>query len=324
MLAPACHDSYLSRTAPVIAISPESHYELYHDWRKALAFCQTLPDVSPPEPVTFHMYWRQRRAGFWRKVRPFGRKQALVVKAFLASQDLSRCSLVLWSDEDLSNAASLRQFAGNLTFRIYRPADEVRGTPLADRPELYRQEDRRVWRDGDLFRILALHNYGGVYVDMDMVLLRSLGALLGQEFIYQWEDCDGVYNGALMHLWKGSDFARELIAGVMAIPPGEFNWGKDNLRRAVDLGRGVTVFPSPFFDTEWQADPKFKPFVNTPNSANFYDGAFAWHWHNRWDAPIQNGSKFQRLEARVEQRLLEMGILTAPAADGSRVDDIAI
>ena len=83
----------------------------------------------------------------------------------------------------------------------------------------------------------------------------------------------------------------------MAIPPGEFNWGKENLKRAIDRGRAITVFPCPFFDTEWQADPRFKPFKNTPNSANLYEGAFAWHWHNRWDEPIQEGSKFHRLEA---------------------------
>ena len=93
---------HILRRAALISISPDTHHELYHDWRKALAFCGALPDVSPPEPVTFHMFWRQRRAAFWRKARPFGRKQALPVKAFFATQDLARCSLVLWSDEDLS------------------------------------------------------------------------------------------------------------------------------------------------------------------------------------------------------------------------------
>ena len=135
-------------------------------------------------------------------------------------------------------------FAPHLTCRVYDPAAEVRGTPLEHWPALYGQQDHRVWRDGDLFRILALHNYGGVYVDMDMVLLRSLGALLDQEFIYQWERFDDMYNGAIMHLRKGSAFARELIAGVMAIPPGEFNWGRENLRRAIERGRrhhGVPV-----------------------------------------------------------------------------------
>ncbi len=298
----------------MIEISPETHDELYHDWRKALAFCRTLPDVSPPSPITFHLFWRQRRAGLFRKTRPFGRKQALPVKAFFATQDLSRCSLVLWSDEDLSGNPWLRPFAPHMTFRIYQPEVEVRGTLLAERPDLYRQQDRRVWRDGDLFRILVLHNHGGVYVDMDMVLLRSVGVLLDQEFIYQWDRFDGVYNGALMHLWKGGDFARELIVGVTAIPPFESNWGRANFRRAIDHGRAITVFPSPFFNTEWQADPQFKPFHNTPNSANLYDGAFAWHWHNQWDEPIQEGSKFQRLEAQIDGRLLEMGFATESSA----------
>jgi hypothetical protein len=296
-----------------IAISPDTHADLYHDWRMALTFCRTLPDVSPPQPVTFHMFWRQRRAGFWRKPRPFGRKQLLSVKSFFATQDLSRCSLVLWSSEDLSDNPWLRPLAPRLTFRIYRPEAEVCGTELADRPDLYRQQDPRVWRDGDLFRILALHNYGGVYVDMDMVLLRSLGVLLDQEFVYQWDRFDGVYNNALMHVRRRGNVARELIAGIVAIPPGQFNWGRENLRRAFDRGFAITVFPSPFFDPEWQADPQFKPFENTPNSANLYEGAFAWHWHNRWDEPIQEGSKFQRIEARIERQLLEIGVLTGPS-----------
>jgi len=253
------------------------------------------------------MYWRQRRGGFWRKVRPFGRKQALSVKAFFATQDLSRCSLVLWSDENLSGNRWLRPFTSHLTFRVYRPEVEVRGTSLEGMPALFRQQDGRVWRDGDLFRILALHKYGGVYVDMDMVLLRSLGVFLDQEFIYQWDNFDDAYNGALMHLRKGSDFAGELIVGVMAIPPGKSNWGRANLARAIECGLPITVFPSPFFDTEWQADPKFEAFRKTAGSSNLYDGAFAWHWHNRWDDRIQPGSKFQLLEARIDEKLAAMG-----------------
>jgi len=302
----------------VITISPDTHYDLYHDWRQALALCRSVPDTSPPDDVTFHMFWRGRRAGFLRKARPFGRKQALPVKAFFATQDLSRCKLVLWGDEDLSGNTWLAPFAAQLTCRVYEPEAEVRGTPLEARPDLYGQQDPRVWRDGDLFRILALHNYGGVYVDMDMVLLRNIGALLEQEFIYQWDKYDGVYNGAIMHLRKESPFARELISGVMDLPPGNFNWGRDNLRRAIDRGLPITVFPSTFFNTEWQADPKFEPFRKTAASANMYDGAFAWHWHNRWDDRIQPGCKFQLLEARIDAQLAAMGYASGPAAQAER------
>jgi hypothetical protein len=296
----------------VIPISPRTHYELYHDWRKALAVCRGVADAAPPEPMTFHMFWRQSRGAFWLKRRPFARKQALPVKSFFATQDLSRCRLILWSDEDLSGNPWLTPFDGALTHRVYSVEDEARGTPLEALPDLYRQQDRKVWRDGDLFRILVLHNYGGVYVDMDMVLLRNLGALLGKEFVYQWDDLDGVYNGAIMYARKDSALTRELIAGVMELPAGEFNWGQKNLGRAIERGADVAVYPSPFFDTEWTANPSFRPFQQTPESADLYDGAFAWHWHNRWDEPIEPGSKFQRLEAIADAALLERGFAVKP------------
>jgi hypothetical protein len=297
-----------------VDVSPETHYALYHDWRAALDYCRSIPDAPAPAPIVFHMYWREQRSGLFRRERRFGRKQALPVKAFFATQDLERCSLTIWSDRDLSGNEWLRPFAGRIAFREYRPEREARGTALEAHPDVYRQQDRRVWRDGDLFRILVLHNYGGVYVDMDMVLLRGLGPLLDREFIYQWEDYDGVFNGALMHARAGSRFAQELIAGVLEIPPGNFAWGRDNLARAIARGCPITVFPAAFFDAEWQASERFAAFHRTPSSAELYDGAFAWHWHNQWDAAIEPGSRFQRYEARVDRRLAELGIIGGATA----------
>src|SRR5581483_9349611 len=114
----------------LIALSPATHPELYTDWRQALDFCRALPDAAPSEPITFHMYWREKVGTWWPKVRRFGRKQALPVKAFFATQDLSKCSLVLWSDRDLSRNEWLQPFASRLTLRIYDAETEARGTPL--------------------------------------------------------------------------------------------------------------------------------------------------------------------------------------------------
>src|SRR5207249_5952553 len=91
------------------------------------------------------------------------------------------------------------------------------------------------YRDGDLFRVLVLHNYGGVYADMDTVLLRNLGVLLDQEFLYQWDRSDDLYAPALMRLRRRSEFARELIQGVLELPPGKYNWGRENVRRQLYL-----------------------------------------------------------------------------------------
>jgi hypothetical protein len=292
----------------MVPVSLDTHYELYHDWRKAIAFCRTLPDVSPSERVTFHMYWRERFGRFWPTVRPFGRKQALPVKAFVATQDLSMCSLVLWSDRDLSNNEWLQPFLPHLTLRVYDAAAEARGTSLEGHPRVYRQRDARAYRDGDLFRVLVLYKYGGIYADMDTVLLRSLGVFLDQEFLYQWESFDDKYAPALLRLRQGSAFARALVDGLIEIPAGKYNWGRENMCRAFKLGHRIAVFPSPFFNTEWQAVPRFEPFKKMPYSSELYDGAFAWHWHNKWDEPIEQGSKFQLLEALIDERLARMGV----------------
>lgn len=295
----------------LIDLSPATHPELYTDWRRSLAFCRTLPDVSPGEPVTFHMYWREQVGTWWPKVRRFGRKQALPVKAFFATQDLAACSLVLWSDQDLSKNEWLQPFLPRLTLRIYDAAAEAHGTPLEAHPRVYRARDSRVYRDGDLFRILVLHNYGGIYADMDTVLLRSLGVFLDQEFVYQWDRFLDMYAPALMRLRQGSVFARALVDGLIAIPPGKYNWGRENVKRAIGLGHRITVFPSPFFNTEWQAIPNFEPFKKMSYSAELFDGAFAWHWHNKWDEPIEPGCKFDLLEQRIDRRLAELGLVAA-------------
>ena len=108
-----------------------------------------------------------------------------------------------------------------------------------------------------------------------------------------------------------------MIQGVLELPPGKYNWGRENVRRAFRQGKRITVFPSPFFNTEWQADPSFEPFKRTPASGELYDGAFAWHWHNKWDDPIEPGCKFERLEHVVDAKLTALG-LPAPGA-GARM-----
>jgi len=46
--------------------------------------------------------------------------------------------------------------------------------------------DALAYLEGDLFRLIALYNYGGIYVDADVILLRDWSPLLyeGFEFLY--------------------------------------------------------------------------------------------------------------------------------------------
>lgn len=132
----------------------------------------------------FHTYWRTDLV-------PFGPRQEYMLKSFFATQPLDKTKLILWSNGDLSTNAIVREYMNRFpdSFAV-KQADMkgmARGTPL-DGTDKLDTKDTRAWVDGDLLRLLALWNFGGVWVDMDSLLTRSLEPLLEHEFVTQW-DC---------------------------------------------------------------------------------------------------------------------------------------
>jgi len=93
------------------------------------------------------------------------------------------------------------------------------------------------------------------------------------------------------------------------IAPNTINWSSDLYQKVRSYNTNWTIFPSCFFNSEWQ-DPKFnnpqsnetfQPFKQ--NNFDLYDGAFAWHWHNKWNSEIQEGSKWITLENKINNLL---------------------
>jgi 2-polyprenyl-3-methyl-5-hydroxy-6-metoxy-1,4-benzoquinol methylase len=156
-----------------------------------------------------------------------------------------------------------------------------------------------------------LHNFGGVWCDMDMVLLRDLAPLLSQEFMYQWgtETIESKskerINGAIMRMFKtsklSSDCLVELTRGNAGLS--STDWGSQMYGRVREYNKNWTVFPCAFFNTEWQLGVNMgesgHPMRALSGAVSDYPGAFAWHWHNKWDDDIEAGSKWERIEKRI-------------------------
>jgi hypothetical protein len=90
-----------------------------------------------------------------------------------------------------------------------------------------------------------------------------------------------------------------------------------------------TVFPSVFFNTEWQINAEYRDgvkyydpnglgtqiesgwFKNNNYSNHLFEGAFAWHWHNSSykNNRIEEGSKFDILMRLNKKALKQKGIL---------------
>lgn len=296
-------------------ISIETHRHLYeaHNMdtvRKSLDFAKSLPVPDQIEPVTFHFYWRVPRE--------FERKQVLPLKSTIVTQDMSRTKIVLWSNIDLSRNTFVKPLLPYVETRIWNPVKESTGTPLeGSRIFQGTVDDPRCYLGGDLFRLLCLYKYGGVYVDMDMVLLRDFAPLLDHEFMYQWGtsgfsagEPNIFANGAAMRLKKGSRLSIDLLRETMNTTPipNSTSWGKDLYMKVRNHNKDCVILPCSWFNAEWTGviGGEWDPFVKSNQSTELFDGAFAWHWHNKWDHPIQDGCKFQILEKMVEEKFLAM------------------
>lgn len=298
-------------------ISIETHRELYmsdsmDSIRKSLDFAKSLPaSVSDKtQPVTFHFYWRVPRE--------FERKQVLPLKSTIVTQDMSRTKIVLWSNIDLSRNILVKPLLPYIETRIWNPVKESVGTPLEGSTIFQGTvDDPRCYLGGDLFRLLCLHKYGGVYVDMDMVVLRDFAPLLEHEFMYQWEisgfssgQPNIFANGAIMRVKKGSQLSIDLLNEIMNTPPvpNSTSWGKDLYMRVRERNKNYAILPCSWFNTEWSniMGGDWNGFVRSEASTELFDGAFAWHWHNKWDHPIEEGCKFHILEKMVEEKFLAL------------------
>lgn len=87
---------------------------------------------------------------------------------------------------------------------------------------------------------------------MDVILLRDLGPLAGQEWAYQWGTSCTLMNGAVMRLHKGSPAGRQLLQTLAGTPPKaeSLDWGRGVYSRARAL-QPFGRLPTCFFNSAW-------------------------------------------------------------------------
>lgn len=253
---------------------------------------------------------------FWRVPKEFERKQLAVIKSIIVAHknELDNIEINLWSNVDLTSNHYASEILEFVNLRIWNLESEIKGTILEDCDFLQSENinDNLCYLEGDLFRLLILHKYGGFYIDMDVLVLRSMTPLNNFEFLYQW-GTSGYnqwephiqMNGAIMRLNKNSETSKEYLEILKDTPPvkNSFIWGTNMYSK---LKKDIWVFPGVWFNSEWGfEDTQLEPFKKVENYSLF-DGAFTWHWHNRWDQEIEEGSKFEILERKINKEYLKI------------------
>jgi hypothetical protein len=176
-------------------------------------------------------------------------------------------------------------------------------------------------------RLATLFKYGGVYLDLDMMLLRDLGELFSQpfmteDFCYRWSAHLPYGNNAVLRFRQGSENAWKLME--RAIELGTCN-PTEVLQSEGAEDVALTVLPCAFFDPLWphfdnqcplDAAPfdtfdgffrkfswRFRPGPDADSYREFFPGAFAYHWHNQWEAREHERSYFGRFDQEFDAML---------------------
>jgi hypothetical protein len=305
-----------------------------------VAYClDHLRNLAPPSPppsgprIPVHFYWRG----------PFGRKAAFALKSFLATQNLMRLEAWLWLDQSdgapAAHGPQLDALSALVRLMTYDPAELARDTPLALAQDLIAAPTSAA--RSDAFRLTVLHRHGGLYIDMDTLLLRDLTILLdspsgNRPFCYCWSG-ESVATNAISRLERESTLGIELMAHARSI--GSCH-PRQLLRHADHDGLDLLELPCPFFDPLWLHFDRWNRFRQAPfdrfsdffrpfgwfyrrqpglNSIrDFFPGAFAYQWHGLWRAREAANSYFGMFENEIDGLLAEKFSAQAPAAGLSR------
>jgi hypothetical protein len=312
----------------MINISIEDNLELYKDYQKSLDFLSKINDndcdYEYPKDITyFHVYSEIKSD-----------KELLCIESYLATQNLDKTKLILWSDYDISDNKLIEPYKHLIEMRVYNFSRESKGTILEGNMDLENANDTKHYMKSGILRFLVTYKYGGIWLDMDMVLLRDFKPLLDQEWAYMWGAEMDFRNfgpcAAIMNIHKESQHAKICLEEMNKTKMVPDSTVLDHMLLAkVYSIRKFSVFPSAFFNTEWQMNVtwsndirKYDPngigtktesgwFVKNDYSNYLFENAFSWHWHNSSykNREIQEGSKFYLLQKKTKDILKTKGII---------------
>lgn len=258
------------------------------------------------EETIYHVYWYGE----------IERKQLLCINSYLKTQNLNKTKLYIWLDCNTykDNNIEIIPNHKNIEIHKYIPEEQAKNTLLENYKFL--NHDKFIKFRSDISRILILNNYGGLYFDLDMILMKDLSPLLGIEFCYTWSYLNKGNNG-MLRLKKKSDNCNQIMKKYLnTVSPfnlknQEFFLGYNQYIFNEDID--IYCLPSILFDPVWiLMDTKTKSkysklshldnfFKNTDEKIekikDFFGGyIYAYHWHSRNNYCIEKNSYFEKIE----------------------------
>lgn len=266
---------------------------LYTDNEYALNFLKNKNDeVVKSEKIKCHAYWY----GY------INEKHIFSIKSLLCAQ--KNPEVYLWIDKATFNKNKknkfLREIENDIYIYIYEDKIQIKNTPFEKYKNLFLQNYNLPAR-ADAFRLLIPFKYGGLYFDLDILFLKDFSDLLKNSFCYQWEKQP--YANTAILFFKDKEIINKIPHYIekynAVVPWAIFNYSNVGLSE-------MTILPCAFFDPIWNITninnydypiTKFEDlFAEYKNKIisykEFFNGVYAYHWHNQWNKKTDKNSLF--------------------------------
>jgi hypothetical protein len=252
--------------------------------------------------VLFHVYWYGS----------ISRKQLASINSYLKTQNLKTTELWVWLDSIYYNDEILKiPKHSNIKVISYDPTIESKGTLLNNKDYIYNK--KFVKFRSDMARLIILYKYGGIYIDLDIFLLKDFTPLFGIEFCYSWSNLKQG-NNAILRFPKQSNRLLKLMNKYIIflsryVEDFKFNVGMTH-NNIFNDSLDLLCLPSTLFDPVWilfdtKSKSKYSNLTNfdaffrktDDDITSFFDNQiYAYHWHSRNDSKIEKDSYFEKLE----------------------------
>ena len=278
-----------------------------------------IKQENDDKPLLFHVYWYGELT----------KKQILCIKSYLVTQDLSKTILIVWLDCELSytkdNIAKIPKHK-NIQVKPYMPDVYAHKTLLSNQKYVTITPDKEhkdlVKYRSDLARIILLYLYGGIYYDLDMILLKDLSDFKDIEFCYQWSNQHQRGNNGLLGLKKHSVVGKDIMKSynkVLNKFTSKYDFNTRLNKQIYNSELNINCLPCALFDPVWLTfdcdessrysdlnnfDDFFKYTKEKVTIDTFFNGRiYAYHWHSRNNIIVEKDSYFSRLENDINNKL---------------------
>ena len=277
---------------------------------------ETIGDEDAEYNGLWHVHWRSSLDN---------NKVILQIKSILATQYVTKIYFWIENEEVTKNSPSypnLMQFKDFIEIKIF-DKKIIYSAPGKSGVNkwvgfYYDEQQSDVRYKTDIFKPVILSIYGGMYTDLDTLMLRDVRDIKVKNWSSRWGNADFM-ECCILKLEKGSLVYQNLFLNDPRNPqcflnlknelPQAFNYKYDNI--------DVTSLPSTFFDIIWinkdtelsffPINESYKFFEETNKEItmdNFFKGCFSYHWHNYWNNPELKKSFAGRLNEDLD-RIIE-------------------